>query len=60
MKTMTPQMIVNGFRSCGVYHPFNPRAVLDHDLHSEPTELQDTSAENQPPPQFTGNEEKLF
>ena len=62
MKTMTPQTIVNGFRSCGVY-PFNPRAVLDHDLHSEPTELPDTSAENisyQPPPQFTDNEKKLL
>lgn len=37
MKTMQPQMIVNGLRSCGV-DPFNPRTVLDHDLPDDTTE----------------------
>ena len=30
---MVPSTIINGFKTCGIY-PFNPKAVLDHDLCS--------------------------
>ena len=59
---MLPQTIINGFRSCGVY-PFDPKAVLDHDL---PQGIMDNDLEeptNHPPvdpPQFTFEEEAIF
>ena len=72
MKTMQPQTIVNGFRSCGVY-PFNSRVVLDHVLPDDTTEpLPDDTTEltrekspllertPEPPPHFTAEEERLF
>ena len=42
MKTMQPETIVNGFRSCGVC-PYNPRAVLDHDISDDPLDTSDDS-----------------
>ena len=62
MNTMLPQTIINGFRSCGVF-PFDPRAVLDHDLPQNVVDNGSEEGTNQPPvnpPRFTFEEEALF
>ena len=30
LKSMVPASTISGFKTCGI-HPFNPKAVLDHD-----------------------------
>lgn len=57
MKTMVPQTIISGFRTCGVY-PFNPQAVLDRVSFASPSgsEQVDRSSES-PPASPSGSEQ---
>ena len=36
LKSLVPANVISGFKTCGIY-PFDPKAILDHDLCNQMT-----------------------